>query len=209
MSEEKKKRAPACPDSTGFTPAFMRRMIAYFEGSDEASCFKGIDENIVEFIGKAGMWPTLGIHYKHLIPKFEKFFLDAEEGDPIHALYHMHMYCGTSLDTLIRAVEVGCTGEPSCVAAWLVLRKLVEVDWAKAIIEQNTTREGTPHAAVALFKESLVDLEWVKGIIERCNNGGSYGAAHHLWCVGQVPYSFAERFKGKWEDKFIEKPDKE
>ena len=200
MSEEKKKRAPTCPDSTGFTPAFMRRMIAYFEDVDEAE---------IELIGKAGMWPTLGTHYKHLIPKFEKFFLAAEEGDPLHALYHMNMYCGTSLHTLIHAIEVGCTGEPSCVAAWLVQRKLVDADWVKVIIEQNTTRQDTPHAAVILFKDNLADLEWVKGIIERCNNAGSYGAAHHLWCVGQVPYSFAERFKDKWEDKFIEKPDKE
>ena len=35
MNEEKKKRVPICPDSTGFTPAFMRRMIAYFEDVDE------------------------------------------------------------------------------------------------------------------------------------------------------------------------------
>lgn len=200
MSNEKKNRVPICPDSTGFTPAFMRRMIAYFEDVDEAE---------IEVIGNAGMWPTIGTHYKHLIPKFEKFFLDAEEGDPLHALYHMHLYCGTSLDTLIRAVETACAGEPSCVAAWLVLRKLVDVDWAKAIIEQNTTREGTPHAAVTLFKENLADLEWVKGVIERCNNSGSYGAAHYLWIVGKVPYVFVEQFKGKWEDKFIGKADKE
>lgn len=200
MNKEKKKRAPVCPDSTGFTPAFMRRMIAYFEDVDEAE---------IEVIGNAGMWPTIGTHYKHLIPKFEKFFLDAEEGDPIHALYLMHMYCGTSLDTLIRAIEVGCAGEPSCVAAWLVLRKLVDVDWAKAIIEQNTTRIGTSYAAVTLFNENLADLEWVKGVIERCNNGGSYGAAHYLWTIDQVPRTFAEQFKGKWEEKFIGKDDKE
>ena len=80
---------------------------------------------------------------------------------------------------------------------------------SKAIIEYNTTREGTPHAAVTLFKENLVELEWVKGIIERCNNSGSYSAAHYLWIVGKVPYVFVERFKGKWENKFIEKADKE
>jgi len=194
MSEEKKKRAPTCPDATGFTPAFMCRMIAYFEDDDAAG---------IEVVGKAGMWPTLGTHYKHLIPKFEKFFLEAEDGDPIHALYHMHRYCGTSLDTLTRAIEVGCTGEPSCAAVWLVLSKQVGVDWAKAIIEQNINREGTPHAAVALFKENLVDLEWVKGIIERCNNFGSYGAAHYLWTMAQVPYTFVERFKSKWEAVYI------
>jgi hypothetical protein len=200
MADKKKKRVPICPDSTGFTPAFMRRMIAYFEDVDEAE---------IEVIGNAGMWPTIGTHYKHLIPKFEKFFLDAEEGDPLHALYHMHLYCGTSLYTLIRAVETACAGEPSCVAAWLVLSKQAEVDWAKAIIEQNTTREGTPHAAVALFKENLVELEWVKGIIERCNNSGSYVAAHYLWIDEKVPYIFAEQFKGKWEEKFIGKANKE
>jgi hypothetical protein len=200
MNEEKKKRVPICPDSTGFTPAFMRRMIAYFEDVDEAE---------IEVIGNAGMWPTLGTHYKHLIPKFEKFFLDAEEGDPLHALYHMYLYCGTSLYTLIRAVETACAGEPSCVAAWLVLSKQAEVDWAKGIIEHNTTREGTPHAAVALYKDNLVDLEWVKGIIERCNNWGSYGAAHYLWTAGDVPYIFVEQFKSKWEEKFIRKADKE
>lgn len=200
MNEEKKKRVPICPDSTGFTPAFMRRMIAYFEDADEAE---------IEVIGNAGMWPTIGTHYKHLIPKFEKFFLDAKEGDPIHALYHMHMYCGTSLYTLIRAVETACAGEPSCVVAWLVLRKLVDVDWAKGIIEQNTTREGTPYAAVTLFKENLADLEWVKGVIERCNNSGSYGAAHYLWTIDQVSNTFVEQFKSKWEDKFIGKDNKE
>ena len=197
MSDEKKKRVPLCPNSTGFTPAFLRRMIAYFDG---------VDEEEIELIGNAGIWPSIGTHYKHLIPKFENFFLNAEEGDPIHALYHMHTYCGTSLNTLIRAIETACAGEPSCAAVWLVSHKWADVNWAKAIIEQNTTREGTPHAAVALFKENLVDLEWVKGIIERCNNGGSYAAAHYLWVVGQVPYTFVERFKGKWEDKFIEKP---
>lgn len=200
MRDEKKKRVPLCPDSTGFTPAFLRRMIAYFDGVDEAE---------IELIGNAGMWPSIGTHYKYLIPKFENFFLNAEEGDPIHALYHMHLYCGTSLDTLIRAIETSCAGEPSCAAVWLVLRKWADVNWAKAIIEQNTTREGTPHAAVALFKENLVDLEWVKGIIERCNNDASYAAAHHLWAVGQVPYSFVEQFKRKWEEKFIEKPSNE
>ena len=200
MSDEKKKRVPLCPNSTGFTPAFLRRMIAYFDGVDEAE---------IELIGNAGMWPSIGTHYKHLIPKFENFFLNAEEGDPIHALYHMHTYCGTSLNTLIRAIETACTGEPSSAAVWLVLRKQVEVVWAKAIIEQNTTREGTPHSAVVLFQEKLVDLEWVKGIIERCNNGGSYSAAHHLWTIGKVPYIFAEQFKRKWEEKFIVQPEKE
>ena len=200
MSDEKKKRVPLCPNSTGFTPAFLRQMIAYFDGVDEAE---------IELIGNAGIWPSIGTHYKHLIPKFENFFLNAEEGDPIHALYLMHTYCGTSLDTLIRAIETACAGEPSCAAVWLVLRKQAEVVWAKAIIEQNTTREGTPHAAVALFKENLVDLEWVKGIIERCNNCGSYSAAHYLWAVGQVPYTFVEQFKRKWEERFIEKPSKE
>ena len=200
MSDEKKKRVPLCPNSTGFTPAFLRRMIAYFDGVDEAE---------IDLIGNAGMWPVLGTHYKHLIPKFENFFLNAEEGDPIHALYHMHLYCGTSLDTVIRAIETACTGEPSRAAVWLVLRKQVEVEWAKAIIEQNTNREGTPHSAVVLFQEKLVDIEWVKGIIERCNNGGSYSAAHHLWAAGRVPYSFVERFKGKWEDRFIVQPESE
>ena len=75
MSDEKKKRVPLCPDSTGFTPAFLRRMIAYFDGVDEAE---------IELIGNAGMWSyDIGTHYKHLIPKFENFFLNAEEGDPI------------------------------------------------------------------------------------------------------------------------------
>ena len=47
MSEEKEKKS--LPEFNRVSPAFLRRMIAYFDGVDEAE---------IELIGNAGMaWP--------------------------------------------------------------------------------------------------------------------------------------------------------
>jgi hypothetical protein len=92
LSGKRKRRAPKCPEREGFTPQYLAKMVAYFEGVPTAE---------VEPV-KAGMWVILTHKYPHLIEKFVDYFLNSDRGDTIYALYNMASFCGYPRKEMLR-----------------------------------------------------------------------------------------------------------
>ncbi len=92
------KEKPECPER--FTVDFGRKLIAYLGG--DASIIKD-----------SWCWKDFAKHFSHLREKAEKYFEEAQEGDPSWAAYNMHVYCGSSKEWTEKVIENAKTGDPA------------------------------------------------------------------------------------------------
>jgi len=123
-------------------------------------------------------------------------FVVKHSDDPSRVAYNMVRYGHAEFEWAKEVIENDTTGSPPLAAYLMVGRKHVKTEWAKEVIK-NATIGDPSRAAYFMVKDGFAEPEWGRKVIENATTDGQSIIAYHMVIGGHATQEWYEEIKRK------------